>query len=149
MKAKVTEEGVWIPKSLLDGATEVEMHREGSALVIVPVLEHDPIWDLGKDPIMDDGNLEGNLETQTQGSDRLDRLEAENQRLSARLRELERRSLAPRRGLVQAEPLGSHPAARDHGVEDEDEAVSRRHLLRNLGGAAVAGKAGCRSTTGH
>lgn len=51
MKAKVTEQGVTIPKELLDGMDEVEIHRQGGMIIIVAAQEEDPIFQLGKHPV--------------------------------------------------------------------------------------------------
>jgi virulence-associated protein VagC len=51
MRAKVTEQGVTIPKDLLEGIEEVEIHQENNHLVIVPIVKRDPILDLGKAPV--------------------------------------------------------------------------------------------------
>ncbi len=51
MKAKVTEQGVVIPKELLEGVEEVEILKEGNLLVIVPTTEGDPILAFGKHPV--------------------------------------------------------------------------------------------------
>jgi virulence-associated protein VagC len=51
MKAKVTEQGVLIPKEFLAGIEEVEIRQEDNQIVIVPANKGDPILDLGKDPV--------------------------------------------------------------------------------------------------
>jgi virulence-associated protein VagC len=51
MKMKVTDKGVRIPKRLLEGAHEVEVHQDGNRLIVIPLLEEDPIWGLGSDPV--------------------------------------------------------------------------------------------------
>jgi virulence-associated protein VagC len=51
MKMKVTDEGVTIPKRLLEGAQEVEVHQDGNRLIVIPLLEEDPIWGLGSEPV--------------------------------------------------------------------------------------------------
>ena len=38
MKAKVTEEGILIPKSLLEGVDEVEIYKTGDRVVVKPVV---------------------------------------------------------------------------------------------------------------
>jgi virulence-associated protein VagC len=55
MKSRVTEEGVLIPKDLLEGVDEVEIYKENNLIVVVPVNSHDPILDLGSHPIVDEG----------------------------------------------------------------------------------------------
>ena len=51
MKTKVTEQGLLIPKELLEGFDEVEIRREDHQLLIVPVSE-DPILSLGREPVL-------------------------------------------------------------------------------------------------
>jgi virulence-associated protein VagC len=53
MKVTVTEQGVLIPKSLLEGIQEVEIRKQNGAIVILPIVQEDPIFQLGKDPISD------------------------------------------------------------------------------------------------
>ena len=52
MKTKVTEQGLLIPKELLEGFDEVEIRKEDKRLLIVPVSEDDPIFQLGQDPVV-------------------------------------------------------------------------------------------------
>ncbi|MFN8500060.1 MAG: hypothetical protein U0641_19575 [Anaerolineae bacterium] len=54
MRAKVTEQGVLIPKQWFEGVDEVEIRQEQSVIVVVPVTDGDPIWELGADPVMID-----------------------------------------------------------------------------------------------
>jgi hypothetical protein len=54
MKAKVTEEGLSIPKKLLGGVKEVEIVGHQSMLLVVPAAEDDPVLQLGKEPVVDD-----------------------------------------------------------------------------------------------
>lgn len=54
MRAKVTEEGVVIPRRMLEGVSEVQIRREGALVLVVPVDARDPILDLGKQPVRDD-----------------------------------------------------------------------------------------------
>ena len=51
MKVNVTDQGLIIPKEFLVGITSVEVHREEDQIILTPVLEDDPIWGLGSDPI--------------------------------------------------------------------------------------------------
>ncbi len=51
MKAKVTEKGVMIPKALLGGVTEVEILKENSQILVVPIIKEDPIFQIGKHPV--------------------------------------------------------------------------------------------------
>ena len=51
MTAKVTAQGVLIPKEWLGDAEEVEIHKENGSIVIVPAAKADPIFALGKHPV--------------------------------------------------------------------------------------------------
>lgn len=51
MKVKVTEEGVVIPKQLLEGVEEVEIQKEENLIVVIPATKKDPIFDLGENPV--------------------------------------------------------------------------------------------------
>jgi virulence-associated protein VagC len=51
MRAKVTEQGIIIPKELLAGFEEVEILKEENRIVITPLAKGDPIFDLGKHPV--------------------------------------------------------------------------------------------------
>ncbi|MDQ3132731.1 MAG: hypothetical protein M3Q99_18430 [Acidobacteriota bacterium] len=53
MRTQVTEQGIFIPKQMLEGVKEVEIRKEKSVIVIVPLSEEDPILQFGKDPIED------------------------------------------------------------------------------------------------
>jgi hypothetical protein len=50
MKRKVTEQGVLVPKQLLEGVDEVEIRKEQGMILVVPV-SADPIFQLGRHPI--------------------------------------------------------------------------------------------------
>lgn len=54
MRAKVTKEGVLIPKEMLEGISgeEVEIRKEPGRLLVLPA--EDPILGLGGDPLDDD-----------------------------------------------------------------------------------------------
>ncbi len=52
MRAKVTDNGVLIPRMWLEGIDEVEIHNEQSVIIVVPVKRDDPILDLGRQPII-------------------------------------------------------------------------------------------------
>ncbi len=52
MKAKVNEKGVMIPKSLLEGVSEVEIIKENSQILVVPTMKEDPIFQIGKHPVV-------------------------------------------------------------------------------------------------
>jgi hypothetical protein len=51
MKAKVTEQGVLVPREFFGVAEEVEIRKENGVVVVLPIGDEDPIWNLGKDPI--------------------------------------------------------------------------------------------------
>lgn len=51
IKAKVTEQGVLIPRTLLHGIEEVEMRREENTIFVTPTSQADPILELGKNPV--------------------------------------------------------------------------------------------------
>jgi len=51
MKAKVTEQGVIIPKEFLEGVKEVEIRKTDNLIVIVPTTKSDPILALGQGPV--------------------------------------------------------------------------------------------------
>ncbi|GEM_PF-596166 len=51
MKVKVTQRGLLIPKELLEGVRSVEIRRENNQIILTPIVEDDPIWGLGSDPI--------------------------------------------------------------------------------------------------
>ena len=54
IKVKVTEQGVLIPRQLLEGVDEVEIRIYEDMLLIIPVQDEDPIFQLGMNPIEDD-----------------------------------------------------------------------------------------------
>jgi len=51
MKAKVTKRGLIIPKALLAGVEEVLIRKEDDRIVISPLSNDDPIFNLGKHPV--------------------------------------------------------------------------------------------------
>jgi hypothetical protein len=51
MKAKVTEEGVRIPKEMLEGIEEVEILKEENLIVVLPSSTDDPRSGLGQSPV--------------------------------------------------------------------------------------------------
>ncbi len=51
MKARVTEQGVVIPREFLEGVEEVEIRKEDHRIVVIPTSEADPILELGKHPV--------------------------------------------------------------------------------------------------
>ena len=54
MRTEVTDQGLLIPKTLLEGISEVEIRKENGVILIVPLPREDPILLLGTDPIDDD-----------------------------------------------------------------------------------------------
>ena len=51
MKAKVTKQGLVLPKELFGEVDEVEIQQEDGRIVIVPISQVDPIVQLGQNPI--------------------------------------------------------------------------------------------------
>jgi virulence-associated protein VagC len=51
MKLEVTEQGVVIPKNLLEGAKEVDVRKENKRIVVTPMPDEDPIFRIGKNPV--------------------------------------------------------------------------------------------------
>ena len=51
IKTKVTEQGVLIPRTLLQGVEEVEIRKEDNVIFVTPTSHTDPILELGKDPV--------------------------------------------------------------------------------------------------
>lgn len=51
MKIEVTEQGVVIPKSLLEGVEVVDIREEEGRIVVTPVPLEDPIFRIGKNPV--------------------------------------------------------------------------------------------------
>jgi hypothetical protein len=52
VRTKVTENGVLIPKAWLQGIDEVDIQHTPDMILVVPVQAHDPILNLGKQPIL-------------------------------------------------------------------------------------------------
>jgi len=52
MKARVTEQGVVIPKEFLEGVEEEEIRQENNLIIVLPTHRSDPILELGKDPVV-------------------------------------------------------------------------------------------------
>ena len=50
MKARVTEEGVTIPKTLLKDVDVVEIRKENDVITVIPLV-NDPILGLGSQPV--------------------------------------------------------------------------------------------------
>ncbi len=51
MKAKVTKQGVIIPKDMLADSEEVEIRKENHRIVVSLLTKPDPILNLGKRPV--------------------------------------------------------------------------------------------------
>ncbi len=51
IKTKVTEQGVLIPHTLLEGIDEVEIRKENGIITIMPAAQTDPIFQLGEHPV--------------------------------------------------------------------------------------------------
>ncbi len=52
MKAAVNKDGVLIPKAMLEGVNQVEIHKEDGRIVVLPIpAPDDPIFELGKCPV--------------------------------------------------------------------------------------------------
>ncbi len=51
MQANVTEQGIVIPKEWLEGIDKVEILREGDRIILIPIIQDDPIWNLGSNPV--------------------------------------------------------------------------------------------------
>jgi hypothetical protein len=51
MRTKVSENGITIPKELLEGITEVDIHKHNGIIVVMPVGAEDPIHNIGKNPV--------------------------------------------------------------------------------------------------
>lgn len=53
MKTEVTEQGIIIPKHLLEGVKEVEIRREKNYILVIPLSGEDPISRFGANPVSD------------------------------------------------------------------------------------------------
>jgi hypothetical protein len=51
MRTKVSEDGLMIPKELLEGITEVDIRKQNGIIVVVPTGKEDPIYDIGRNPV--------------------------------------------------------------------------------------------------
>jgi virulence-associated protein VagC len=51
VRVRVTDQGVLIPRELLDGADEVEIHQQNGVIVVMPAGAPDPILGLGQNPV--------------------------------------------------------------------------------------------------
>lgn len=54
MKTEVTEQGITIPKQLLEGIKEVEIRKEKNYILVIPLSGEDPILRFGKNPVSDE-----------------------------------------------------------------------------------------------
>ncbi len=52
MKLKVTDKGLVIPKTFLEGISEVEIKKQNGFIMVVPITDVDPIFELGKKPVV-------------------------------------------------------------------------------------------------
>jgi hypothetical protein len=60
MRAKVTEDGILLPKQWFEGIDEVEIRRERDLILIEPIAVADPVLSLGTQPVVvdvDDASL--------------------------------------------------------------------------------------------
>lgn len=51
MRTQVTENGITIPRGMLEGVEEVEISRRGKTVVVTPVTDDDPIYRIGRNPV--------------------------------------------------------------------------------------------------
>jgi virulence-associated protein VagC len=51
MKARVTEEGIIIPKKFLKGVKEVEIRQQGNVVVVIPKTRENSLAMLGRNPV--------------------------------------------------------------------------------------------------
>lgn len=51
MKLKVTKRGGIIPKTFFAGVTEVDIREENHRILVIPLLQRDPIFELGMQPV--------------------------------------------------------------------------------------------------
>lgn len=51
MKARVTEEGVVIPKEFLKGVEEVEIRQQGEVVLVLPKGKEDALLRFGRNPV--------------------------------------------------------------------------------------------------
>lgn len=54
MKTKVSDQGVLIPKEFFIGVEEVEIRQEDHGVIVTPIMQDDPILQLGTEPIDDE-----------------------------------------------------------------------------------------------
>lgn len=53
MRTQVTENGITIPRVILEGVDEVEIRQQGKNIVVIPISDDDPIFRFGKNPVKD------------------------------------------------------------------------------------------------
>jgi len=51
MKLKVTDKGVTVPKTYLEGIEEVEIKKDNGIILLIPISDTDPNQGLGKNPV--------------------------------------------------------------------------------------------------
>lgn len=51
IKARVTAQGVVIPRDFLDGIEEVEIRKDDRQIIVIPARQADPILGLGENPV--------------------------------------------------------------------------------------------------
>lgn len=51
MKARVTDQGLVIPKEFLKGVNQVEIRQEGNLVLVIPHGFEDPLSELGTNPV--------------------------------------------------------------------------------------------------
>lgn len=54
MKTRLDDQGLFIPKELLEGIEEVEVRKEERRLLVIPITSKDPLLELGTQPVEDD-----------------------------------------------------------------------------------------------
>lgn len=52
MRTRVSEDGVVIPKKLLEGIAEVDIRKHNGVVMVIPVGKDDPIYNIGKNPVI-------------------------------------------------------------------------------------------------
>ena len=54
MRTEVTDQGLVIPKTLLEGMKYVEIRKENNVILVIPLASEDPLLQLGQNPVTDD-----------------------------------------------------------------------------------------------
>lgn len=60
MRLKVTEQGIFIPKELLEGIEEVEVSRNNDVIFLTSTQQKQSIWEMGTNPVpcdVDDASI--------------------------------------------------------------------------------------------